>query len=70
VAQLAPTPLAAVTQADALVVATAWPEYRAVAAADVASRMHGSIVIDANGFLAATLGGSPALRYFTVGRGA
>jgi len=63
-------PLDAVHDADALVVATLWPEYRGVAAGDVASRMRGSIVLDANGFLAATLGRDSALRYFTVGRGA
>jgi UDPglucose 6-dehydrogenase len=70
VVQLAPTPLDAVTGAQALVVSTAWPEYRSVAAADVASRMRGSIVIDPNNSLAATLGRHSALRYFTVGRGA
>jgi UDPglucose 6-dehydrogenase len=70
VVQVASTPLEAVTGAQALVVSTAWPEYRAVSAADVVSRMRGTVVIDANGFLAATLGADPALRYFTVGRGA
>lgn len=68
VVHLASTPLDATAGAEALVVSTAWPEYRAVPAADVASRLRRPIVIDANGFLAATLGASSALRYFTVGR--
>ncbi|MGI8728803.1 MAG: nucleotide sugar dehydrogenase [Solirubrobacteraceae bacterium] len=46
--------------ADALVVCTPWPEYRSVAAAT-------SIVIDAAGFLKATLGANPAVRYVQVG---
>jgi UDPglucose 6-dehydrogenase len=68
--QLTGGPLDAVRDADALVVATLWPDFRAVAAADVRSRMRGSIVLDANRFLAATLGDDSAIRYFTVGRGA
>lgn len=67
---LAPDPLDAVRAADALVVSTPWPDYRAVAAADVAARMRGSLVLDANRFLAATLGAERALRYVTVGAGA
>lgn len=63
-------PLEAVTGADALVVSTPWPDYRAIGAADVAARMRGSIVLDANRFLAATLGAERALRYVTVGAGA
>ena len=69
-AELAPDPLGAVDGASALVVATAWPEYRTVDAAQVAARMTGRVVLDANGFLSATLGREPQFDYFTVGKAA
>lgn len=46
--------------ADALVVCTPWPEYRSVVAT-------APIVIDAAGFLKATLGADPSVRYVQVG---
>lgn len=53
---------------DALVVATEWPDYRAVAPAELAPG--GSlVVIDANRFLDATFGCATGVRYVTVGRG-
>jgi UDPglucose 6-dehydrogenase len=63
-------PLEAVARADALVVSTPWTDYRAIGGADVAARMRGSIVLDANRFLVATLGAERTLRYVTVGAGA
>ena len=66
--QLADDPLAAADQAAALVVATPWPEYRSVDAHALAGRMAGRVVLDANGFLAATVGREPALKYLTVGK--
>jgi UDPglucose 6-dehydrogenase len=62
--------LAAAAGADALVVATAWPDYRSVAGADVAATMRGRVILDAGGFLASTLGREPSLRYFRVGTSA
>ena len=64
---LVSSPLAAAAEADALVVATGWPDYRSVAGADVAARMRGRVILDAGGFLASTLGREPSLRYFRVG---
>ncbi len=64
--QLSPTAADAARGADAVVVATEWPEYREGAAAVFAGR--DLVVIDANRFLAATLANHPGLRYFTVGR--
>lgn len=61
------TPLAAVNSAAALVIATEWPEYRAVPAQDVVSAMSAPLVIDANRFLATTLGADPRVRYLAVG---
>jgi UDPglucose 6-dehydrogenase len=65
---LAASALDAVDGADALVVATPWPEYRAVPAAQVRQRMAGTLVLDANRYLSATLGAEPGLRYVSVGR--
>ena len=49
-------PLAAADDAAALVVATNWPAYRDIDASQVADRMSGNLILDANGFLAASLG--------------
>lgn len=67
--ELIPEPIAAVAGASALVVATPWPEFRGVDASQVAGQMAGRLVLDANGFLAATLGRDPGLDYVTVGKG-
>jgi UDPglucose 6-dehydrogenase len=63
-------PLAAAEGASVLVVATPWPEYRQVDAALLPARMAGRLVLDANGFLSATVGRQPELQYLTVGRAA
>lgn len=66
---LRPTALDALANAAALVVATEWPEYRAVPAdALVAALAAPAVVIDANRFLARTAGADPRLRYAAVGR--
>lgn len=65
---LGDTPLQALAGADALVVATPWPDYRAVTADDVVSAMAVPRVVDAVRFLAATLGQEPRVRYATIGR--
>ena len=61
-------PLTAASGADALVVATPWPEFRAVSGDEVVARMSGDLVLDANRFLSMTLGQEPRLRYVSVGR--
>lgn len=66
--RLCSDPLTAVSGADALVVATPWPEFRSVSGADVVSRMSGDLVLDANRFLSPTLGQHSRLRYVSVGR--
>jgi UDPglucose 6-dehydrogenase len=65
--ELCPTALGAAEGADALVVCTAWPEYRQVLAAEVLSTLKGRLVIDAAGFLAGSLGTEPRLHYARVG---
>jgi UDPglucose 6-dehydrogenase len=59
--------LAAATDADALVVSTAWPEYRELDAAEILGAMRGSLVVDAAGHLAGTVGADPAATYVRVG---
>ncbi len=66
--KLCASPIEAARSAEALVVATEWPEYRAVAMAEVASALRTPVILDANGFLAASLKDVSAVRYFTVGK--
>jgi UDPglucose 6-dehydrogenase len=65
---LSDSPLSAVDGASALVVATAWPEYAKVAAADVVPRMARRLVLDANRFTRDTLGACADIAYVSVGR--
>jgi UDPglucose 6-dehydrogenase len=58
----------ALQNADALVVATEWPEYRGLAADELCSRMKEPNVIDPNGFLDKSIGADARIRYFAVGR--
>jgi len=66
--RLCASPLEAVRDADALVVATEWPEYRSVDVANVLSALRNPLVVDANRFLFASLGVTPAVKYVTVGK--
>lgn len=65
---LAPGAAEAARGADALVIATEWPEFLSVVATHLTGTHGGPLVIDPNGFTAGTLGRSPGLRYVTVGR--
>jgi UDPglucose 6-dehydrogenase len=62
------TPLEAVSGADALVVATEWPEYRQVPVEDVVTAMNTPLIVDANRFVGATLGSDPRVRLISVGQ--
>jgi UDPglucose 6-dehydrogenase len=59
---------AALTGADVAVIATEWPEYRTLRAADVAGLMRRPRVIDPNHFLAQELAGDPRITYVATGR--
>jgi UDPglucose 6-dehydrogenase len=61
------TPLAACEGAEALIVATPWPDYRALAARQVVAAMTVPRVIDESRFLADTLGADRRIRYVAVG---
>lgn len=61
-------PLDAAEGAAALVVATEWPAYQAVDVDRLASAMPGGLIIDANSYLAPTLGQDRRFRLLSVGR--
>lgn len=65
----ASTPLDAAAAADALVVATEWPEYRSIDGAALAAVMPGGVVFDANRFLPPSVAAAANLRVISVGRG-
>jgi UDPglucose 6-dehydrogenase len=62
------SPIAAAESASALVVATEWPEYRAVNVEQLAAAMPTGLVVDANRFLAKTLGNDRRFRIISVGQ--
>lgn len=66
--QLIASALDAAQKADALVVATEWPEYREVDMSVVVSTMHTSYVLDVNRFLAKNVEALPAIKYVAVGK--
>ena len=61
------SPEEAAAGADALVVATEWPDYRKADLDDLVARMASPVVIDANRFLAATAGADPRFTLISVG---
>jgi UDPglucose 6-dehydrogenase len=65
--ELSPTALDAVQNADALVVCTAWPEFRAIGAEPIAHAMRSPVVLDAGGALHESLADAEAVRYIRVG---
>ncbi len=65
--EMASSALEAATDADALVISTAWPEYREPGAAEILAAMRGTLVVDAAGFLAGTVGTDPRATYVRVG---
>jgi UDPglucose 6-dehydrogenase len=56
----------AARNADAVVVATEWPEYRSLASSALGP---GSVVIDVNRFVASAIADRTDIRYFTAGKG-
>jgi UDPglucose 6-dehydrogenase len=65
---LCPTPIAALRNAEALFVATEWPEYQTYSSEAVVSTMHTPLVVDPNRFLIRILGNDPRIRYAAVGK--
>jgi UDPglucose 6-dehydrogenase len=65
---LADSAKAALSGADAAIVATEWPEFRAIDLASWLNAMPTLVVCDPNGFLANTFEGTPQSSYMSVGR--
>lgn len=65
---IAASALDAVQKADALVVATEWPEYCEMDMSVVVDAMHTPYVIDVNRFLAKRVEALPAIKYVAVGK--
>lgn len=68
IVELHASPVAAAEGADALVVATEWPEYRNVPVDAICAAMRAPMVLDPNRFLTGTLGADRRVRYVTVGK--
>jgi len=65
---LAPSPVDAARDANALVVMTEWPDYRQVNADAVVDAMKGKIILDANRFLQQQFATDSRVVYGTVGK--
>jgi UDPglucose 6-dehydrogenase len=63
-------PLGAARGADAVVLATEWPEYVTIDLPSLAKAMRGRLVVDARNSLDADKVGAAGLRYVGIGRGA
>ena len=66
--RLCSSPLEGAQNADALVIATEWPEYRAVSMPGIIAAMRKPLILDANRFLSAALGSQTNVIYVTVGK--
>jgi len=60
-------PVDALKNADAAVIATDWPEFSALSAAEFTNAMRSPIVLSPNHYLASTLGADPHIRFYAVG---
>jgi UDPglucose 6-dehydrogenase len=65
--KLCETPLAAAAGAAALVICTAWPEYRDIPPEKLLAALKFPAVVDAAGFMADSLGRQPGIHYVRVG---
>ena len=63
------TPAQALAGADLAIVATEWPEFRALTPQDFTSQMRAPRVLDQAWFLAQALEHAPGVRYYAPGRG-
>lgn len=66
--QLCLSPLEALHQSDAALIATEWPEFQQLSPEDFVSMMRTTLILDPNRFLEAHLGKDSRLRYIAIGR--
>jgi UDPglucose 6-dehydrogenase len=67
VISLCETALESVSGADAIILATEWPEFKSISADDLVGRAHRPLLLDPNRFVAETLGKDPRIEYQAVG---
>lgn len=67
--QLCVTPEVALEDANALIVATSWPDYKLLSPDVIVARMQDPLVIDPFRFLLETLGNDLRIKYVTIGKG-
>lgn len=67
-ATMAPDPSSALAGADAAVVCTEWPEFKALPWAELIPTMRRPLIFDANRFVNSVLPARAGLRYFSVGK--
>lgn len=65
---LCASPLQAAEGADALVMATEWPDYRVMSISETLAKMRSPVILDANRFLAGSMEAAPDVTYVTVGK--
>jgi UDPglucose 6-dehydrogenase len=70
VIRLAASAETALEHSDALVIATAWPDFTALSPAEVLNNMRRAIVIDPARHLQSAVVDDPRILYFAVGKGA
>ena len=66
---LAPSAPGAMMGAAAVVIATEWPQFRALTAEDFVTNMDGNLVVDPGRFLAPALAHDPRLKVVSIGSG-
>ncbi len=66
--RLCSSPLESAQNADALVIATEWPDYRAISMPEIIGIMRKPLILDANRFLSAALEAESKVIYVTVGK--
>ncbi len=67
-ATMSPDPRSALAGADAVVICTEWPDFKALPWAELIAAMRRPLIFDANRFVKSSLPETPALRYFSVGK--
>jgi UDPglucose 6-dehydrogenase len=60
----------ALAEADAIIIATEWPEFATLTADDLLAQTKQPCIFDASGFLAKSLGQDQRIQYFSVGKNA
>ncbi len=68
-AHAAASALDALTGADALMILTPWPQFRAIAPADIAAAMRGRVVLDPYAVLDSQAAAAAGLTLYTLGKG-